>query len=30
MDRFELSDQDSGRRRRGLTDLIERELGEAL
>src|ERR1035441_6256753 len=29
-DRVELADQYSGRRRRGLTDLIERELGEAL
>jgi len=28
-DRIELVDQHSGRRRRGLTDLIERELGEA-
>ena len=28
--RFELADQYSGSRRRGLTDLIERELGEAL
>ena len=28
--RFELADQYSGRRRRGLTDLIERELREAL
>jgi len=27
---FELADQYGGRRRRGLTDLIERELGEAL
>ncbi len=28
--RFELADQYGGRRRRGLTDLIERELGEAV
>ncbi len=28
--RVELADQYGGRRRRGLTDLIERELGEAL
>ena len=28
--RFELADQYSGRRHRGLPDLIERELGEAL
>ncbi len=28
--RFELADQYGGRRRRGLADLIERELGEAL
>lgn len=28
--RFELADQYGGRRRRGLTDLVERELGEAL
>jgi hypothetical protein len=29
-DRVELVNQDSGSSRRGLTDLIERELGEAL